>query len=889
MNVIDREISNMTEGTSGKEPPMQAYTRTFQTLGKGDIALAGGKGANLGEMTTAGFPVPAGFVLTTEAYIAFVQHHNLQARIVEAAANVTTDNPYLSEEASATIQQLFVDAELMAEIAKPLLAAYAELPADAVAVRSSATAEDLLDASFAGQQDTYLNVQGEAALLDAVKRCWASLWTARAIAYRLKQGINPAEVSLAVVVQTQIAADVSGVAFSLNPQNNAYDEAVINSNFGLGESVVSGQVTPDSFIVNKVNQTLMEKKIAHKDHMLVGQMDGGIQAQKLDDPDEASLNDAQAIAVAELVTRVERHYAMPMDIEWAYGEDALYLLQARPITSYVPLPEMMITEAGAEKYLYLDMIVLTQGFQDSLSVLGNEIWGKMLEAIKGDAGMFDAGMEGGVINREGRQYLNLSNLMAGLGTGVASRVLSSYDTPTREAIATLDLESYIPAETPQAMRGMKLRTAKMVGPMIMPFISGIFDQSKAEKKYLELFERDVAAAKQLATQDIPFSNLVEQLNARFAGQMNSMMGVMGPAMVGQTRMKRLFKEDDVEDLLVALNIDLNGNPTSEMGHLMFDLARYPEVQETTTGEEFSRKLANKQFSPEFQQAFDEYMERFGCRGIREIDIATERAHENVPAFFNQLKAMDINNDMLAHVAQRRQDAYEQLLALATQKGKGNFFKKQAALHYNLGYREMPKYFFIITLDLMRQRALQLGEQFVAEGRLEDKKQVFDLNMSQLTQAQHDSTLDIRAIIAKNLAPRAKQAQVKNWPRIMNSRGRIITAPKKPAKEGELVGQAIAPGTVRGIANVLNEPYEKPLNKGEILVTRATDPGWTPLFMNASGVVLEIGGALQHGAVIAREYGLPCVSGVDNAITAIKDGQMIEVDGTNGIVRLLETT
>jgi len=349
----------------------------------------------------------------------------------------------------------------------------------------------------------------------------------------------------------------------------------------------------------------------------------------------------------------------------------------------------------------------------------------------------------------------------------------------------------------------------------------------------------------------------------------------------------LFKNDDIGDLLVALNIDLNGNPTSEMGRLMLDLAKYPEVQDTATGGEFAQKLANKQVSPEFQTAFDDYMDRFGCRGIREIDIATERTHENVPAFFKQLKALDIHNDMLAKSAQRRQNAYDQLLALATEKGKAKFFKKQAALHRNLGYREMPKYFFIVTLDLMRQRALQLGEQFVAQGRLDNKTQVFDLNVSQITQAQQNSTLDLRAIIAKNLAPRAKQAQVNNWPRIINSRGRILRAEREPAKKGELVGDPVSPGVIRGVANVLQAPYEKPLKKGEILVTRATDPGWTPLFMNADGVVLEIGGGLQHGAVIAREYGLPCVSGIENATENIPDGAMIEVDGSNGIVRLVE--
>jgi pyruvate,water dikinase len=864
-----------------------AYTLSFHDLDSNDIALAGGKGANLGEMTAAGFPVPPGFVLTTDAYRAFVQTHGLQQPIVDLARTVSTDDPQSSEAASAQIRQLFMGAAMPNQLADELLETWAGFGETAVAVRSSATAEDLLDASFAGQQETFLNIQSNDMLLDAVKRCWASLWTARAITYRLKQGIAPDEVSLAVVVQKQIASEVSGVAFSLNPNNNDYDEAVINSNFGLGESIVSGQVTPDNFVVNKVTSEVVEKQLANKDYVLVSKAGGGMVEKTLDDPNAASLTDAQVQAVTELVTKVEAHYNLPMDIEWAYEDGELYLLQARPITTYVPLPEMMITKPGAEKYLYLDLIVLTQGFQESLSVLGNEIWGKMLEAIKGNQGMFDAGMGGGVINIEGRQYLNLSNLMAGFGKGIAARAISAYDDPTRDAIATLDLESYIPAETPTAMRGMKWRAAKAAGPMIGSFVSGMFNQNKAEKTYLAQFEREVAASKQLATQDIPFSSLVEQLNALFAGQMNTIMGVMGPAIIGRTRMSRLFKNDDVEDLLVALNIDLNGNPTSEMGHLMFELAKYPEVQETATGEEFADKLANGEFSAEFQQAFDHYMDKFGCRGIREIDIATERAHENVPAFFNQLKAMDIHNDVLEKSAQRRQDAYDQLLALANQKGKGNFFKKQSALHYNLGYREMPKYFFIVTLDLMRQRALQLGKQFVAQGRLDDKKQVFDLNVSQLTQAQQNSTLDLRAIIAKNLAPREKQAQVNNWPRIMNSRGRIIRAPRKAAKEGELTGQPIAPGVVRGIANVLKSPYEKPLNKGEILVTRATDPGWTPLFMNASGVVLEVGGALQHGGVIAREYGLPCVSGVEHAINNIPDGAMIEVDGSNGIIRMVE--
>ena len=281
------------------------------------------------------------------------------------------------------------------------------------------------------------------------------------------------------------------------------------------------------------------------------------------------------------------------------------------------------------------------------------------------------------------------------------------------------------------------------------------------------------------------------------------------------------------------------------------------------------------------------MEKYGCRCIKEIDIATPRPYENVPAFFNQLKAIDIANDMLSSVTKRRAEAYEQLLALANKKGKAKQFKRYAELQKNAGYREAPKYYLIIITDLLRRRALALGAEFVAQGRLDHATQVFDLHIREIAQAQHDPALPLRPLIEKNLAPRQAFAHVQEWPRVIDSRGKIFRAQRTAAKDGELVGDPIAPGVIRGTANVLHGPYEKPLKRGDILVTRATDPGWTPLFMNTAGVVLEVGGTLQHGAVIAREYGLPCVSGVSGVTTAISDGQMIEVDGSNGIVRVLE--
>jgi pyruvate,water dikinase len=551
---------------------------------------------------------------------------------------------------------------------------------------------------------------------------------------------------------------------------------------------------------------------------------------------------------------------------------------------------MIVTKPGEEKYLYLDIIVLSQGFSEPLSVLGSEIWGKMLVAVKGEGGgVIDSGMDGTVLNVDGRQYIHLSNLMKAMGVGAASKLLAQYDTPTRTIIESIDLQKeYLPKEKPAALRGIMGSMIKNVfGAMLPGAYRGMRNSAKAVQAYQDQFAQDVQTSKDLVAQDIDFQSLVDELLAYFKKQVNAIIAVLFPTLIARWQLRRLFKNNGVEDLLVALEMDLAGNPTSEMGHRMFELARFPAVQETETGEEFAAKLNAKAFAPAFMRAYDDYMATFGCRCIKDIDIATPRPYENVPAFFNQLKAIDIESDILSSVARRRAEAYQTLLALATKKGKAKQFKRYAELQKNAGYREAPKYYFIIVTDLLRRRALALGAEFVAQGRLDHATQVFDLRIREIAQAQHDPTLPLRPLVEKNLAPRRAFAHVQEWPRVIDSRGKIFRAKRTATKEGELAGDPIAPGVVRGIANVLHGPYEKPLKRGDILVTRATGPGWTPLFMNTAGVVLEVGGALQHGAMIAREYGLPCVSGVGGATMAISDGQMIEVDGSNGIVRILQ--
>ena len=318
------------------------YTAWFDEIGKDDIALAGGKGANLGELSHAGLPVPPGFVLTTAAYDAFVESNHIGEAIVGRASAGRAEDPAAFEEVAEGIRALFSGGKVPEEIADEIRAAYEEMSEDAetaVAVRSSATAEDLAGASFAGQQDTYLNVRGAEALLEAVKSCWASLWTARAMAYRARQGIDPATVSLAVVVQRMVESESAGVMFTANPANGRRNEVVISAAWGLGESVVSGSVTPDSIVVEKESGRVISREISDKEVMTV-YTESGTEERPVPEARRRQpvLDDEMAAELARYGARIEELYGSPQDIEWALSEGELFILQARPITA-LPEPE----------------------------------------------------------------------------------------------------------------------------------------------------------------------------------------------------------------------------------------------------------------------------------------------------------------------------------------------------------------------------------------------------------------------------------------------------------------------------------------------------------------------------------------------------------------------
>jgi phosphoenolpyruvate synthase/pyruvate phosphate dikinase len=396
--------------------------------------------------------------------------------------------------------------------------------------------------------------------------------------------------------------------------------------------------------------------------------------------------------------------------------------------------------------------------------------------------------------------------------------------------------------------------------------------------------------------------------AQQAANLTALLGFFfmdyGPPMVitpqiAQRRIKRIFEDDadQVKAQLLSLGMSLPGNKTAEMGALMVELASSDVVEMHTSAEAFITQLEQRTLDTAFLQAWDQFMAEFGARCPREIDVATPRPNEQPALLFEQLKTMALALEgqkgaktIFEAARTKREAAYAVLYELALQKGKRQ--AKALAKYYKTwitlgGYRETGKHYVIKVVDLFRKRVLDVAQIFVKAGRLDDADQIFDLTIDDIDHALADATLDLRTLAKERTVLINKIKRSHLVARVIDSRGKIYYPPRKAAQDGELSGVSISPGVVQGRVKVLHRADEKPLLPGEILVTRATDPGWTPLFINAGGIVLEIGGALQHGAVVAREYGIPCVSGLVDATDTLKDGQLVEVDGTNGIVRVLE--
>ncbi|OIQ26551.1 PEP/pyruvate-binding domain-containing protein [uncultured Vibrio sp.] len=862
----------------------------------------GGKAQSLIRSTKAGLPVPAGLALSVN----FFEPWTASIKQSQAWRALIDDTTIKHCDAVKALAQALRFSDVQKQHFSEALSEFEQT--EVFAVRSSSPEEDLKGTSFAGMYETFLGTP-KSDLEETIAMAYSSMFDFRVIEYKRKHGMSADNSAISIIVQKQMASEVSGVGFSLNPLNNCYDEAVINASFGLGEAIVSGQVTPDTFVVDKsvVDKSVVDKSvsgkskvadknerlekneprilesiIAEKQFALQLKDDGGIEPMSIANPSQPSLTDDQVLELTQLIIDCEAHYEVPVDTEWAYENGTLYLLQARPITTYVPLYPEMMTAPGEQKRLWIDLITLSQGFDDALSVLGADVWSRVLVNLK--QGMMPAGEGGIVLNLHGRQYFQAHNIFKsygkkkGLGVftpmtnvfdGIEDQVFAEYCAPTEPALA----------------KQAKKRLFGLIRKMLPPMLLSLIRSDKALENMNQCCDKVIAKYSAMEN-DRPYADIVEEAFKEFDPVMSNMTAFVTGALAYR-KIQKMVKGTDAEGELGAVLMDIVSNPTSQMGHAMFKLASMDEVKAIDSEVEFLNKLQDRDFSERFLTQWDDYMYRYGARGFKEIDVATPRTVDSPEILFQQMKSLNLDDNQLTKVSQRKAEALAKMRLVAERKGKVKVFDKAVEkIEQTYGFREAPKYLIIVMNGHLHRLAKEIGAQWVVEKRLQTVEQIFDLTAAQISQAQGNQDLELIPLIEENLKDRALMDNVRQFPAVIDSRGKIFRK-KVHAKDGEMVGMAVSNGTIQGKAKVLSSPYEKPLHPGEILVTVATEPAWTPVFTNAAGVVLEIGGGLQHGAIIAREYGLPCVSGLDGVTSVIQDGDLLEVDGTNGIVKILQ--
>ncbi|GAA1639801.1 phosphoenolpyruvate synthase [Actinoplanes couchii] len=763
----------------------------LRDLDRTHSAVAGGKGANLGELTRIdGVRVPAGFVVTT------------------AATEMSAD--------------------LRAEIT-------ARVGDGAYAVRSSATAEDLPTASFAGQQDSYLNVTGAAAVIEHVQQCWASLNTARAVAYREHRGIAHDAVRMAVVVQEMVDPEVSGVLFTADPVSGNRTVAVGEAVSGLGEALVSGRAAADRFRVGAENGSL--------------------------------LTTAQVDELGALGRRIEAHFGSPQDIEWCLAGGRFWIVQSRPITTLFPIP---VADDGA-KHLYVS-VGHQQMMTDAMKPLGYSMW--QLTAM---APMHEAG---------GRLFVDVAARLADPVIRPALLdMMGKGDPVIRDA-----LETVLERDGPLESGPVPPLSVPSPDPAIVPELIASSEES------IRALRHEIADKTGTALFDFLLDDAFPE-HKRSLGDPRSMQAIM--AGMGATwwlndRLAQWLGEKNAAD---TLTLSAPGNITSEMGLDLLDLAdvvrRHPDTVTVleTAGDDFLDHLP-----AEVRDAFQGYLDRYGMRCVAEIDITRPRWIEHprtlLPLILDNVRHFPPGEARRRFERGARQAAAKtrellvRLRALPDGEAKAAETEQMIdRLRAFIGYREYPKY-AIVARYLVYKKALLAEAQRLP---LADHEDAFHLTFQELHAAVRTGKVDEELI--RRRKDEFRWFQTLATPRVLTSDGEIVHGSyrRDDAPPGALIGLPVSAGTVEGRARVVRDMAGADFAPGDILVTPFTDPSWTPALVVVTGLVTEVGGQMTHGAVIAREYGLPAVVGVQSATTLIPDGARIRVHGTDGWVEIVQGT
>jgi phosphoenolpyruvate synthase/pyruvate phosphate dikinase len=860
------------------------YVLDFQEIDQTQVAVVGGKGAHLGELSRIeGICVPAGFCVTTDAFQRILagapSTDDRLARLSRLEPEDGEAIRALSAEIRRAVEGIAIPDDLASAITR-LLARLGEQVA--YAVRSSATAEDSPTASFAGQYDTYLNVVGPEAILQHVSRCWASLFSERAVTYRLRNGFDHRKVRMAVVVQQMVFPQAAGILFTADPVTFNRKVASVEASFGLGEALVSGLMNADLYKAR--DGEVVAKAVATKQRAIQASPASGTQERAIEPErqEQPALTDAQVVRLVQLGRRIEAHFDRPQDIEWCLVDDGFRIVQSRPITTLFPIPEA----ADRENHVYVS-VGHQQMMTDPMKPLGLSLF--QLTALRP---MYEAG---------GRLFVDVTRQLASPASRAGLiEVLGKSDPLIRDALQTIldrgDFIRSLPDEGPGDAPAGEPPAPIETDPTIVAELIGRNEASLAALK------RDIRAKSGSALIEFILADIQELKRLLIDPQSHQaiMAGMEATSWLNE-QLQAWLGEKNAADTLTQ---SVSGNVTSEMGLALLDVAdvirphqNVVAFLENVEDEGFLDQLATLPGGREARVAMDAYLDKFGMRCVGEIDITRPRWSERLTTLLPMLLGNIKNFEPRAGkrrfeqgrqaARKKEQELLERLLVLPDGERKAEEVKRMIdRVRTFSGYREYPKYGMVSRYFVYKQALLEQAERLVQAHVLREKEEIFYLTFQELHDVTRTHQLDEQLIRQRKDAFRSYQALTP--PRVLTSDGEVIAGAyrRDDLPAGVLVGLPVSAGTIEGRARVIVDMAQADLEAGDILVTAYTDPSWAPLFVAIKGLVTEAGGLMTHGAVIAREYGLPTVVGVEHATQLIRDGQRIRVHGTDGYVEIL---
>jgi pyruvate,water dikinase len=865
------------------------YAMDLEDLDRAHSTLVGGKAANLGELARiAGVRVPAGFCVTTDAFDRVMAEGQSIDKQLDRLSRLQAEDrdaiAALSADIRRIVERATVPDDLVAAISRSLARLGEHAP---YAVRSSATAEDLPTASFAGQQDSYLNVVGATAVVDRLRRCWASLFTERAVTYRIRNGFDHRKVRMAVIVQRMVFPQAAGVLFTADPVSANRKVASVEASPGLGEAMVSGLVTPDVFKVRDgevVGRTIATKRVALRAAPEGGTRDEPVAPQWQKQP---ALTDAEVVALVQLGRRIEAHFGCPQDVEWCLVGNAFEIVQSRPITTLFPIPEA----GDGEPHVYVS-VGHQQMMTDAMKPLGLSVWQLTTPRPMAEAG--------------GRLFVDVARALASpAGRAGNLALLGRSDPLTGDALQTIadrgDLIRPLPDEPGAAPVAAAAPAEIETDPAI---VTELIERSEAS---LATLKREIRSKAGTALLDFIVASIEDLKRVQFDPRsLEVIMAGMGATWWLNERLEAWLGERNAADVLTQ---SVPHNVTAEMGWALLDVADairpHPDVvkflqrveDEGCDDDRFLDELARVAGGREAHDAIRGWLDRYGMRCAGEIDITRPRWSERptalVPMILSNVRNFEPDagtrrfEQGRQEALRKRQEVLERLRALPA----GDLKAEQAERMIDrvrtfAGYREYPKYGMVSRYFVYKQALLAEAERLVQDGVLTEREDVFYLRLEELRDVLRANHVNDELIRERKEAFATYQGLVP--PRVLTSEGEVFAGEyrRDDVPAGALAGLAVSAGTVEGRARVILDVARADLEPGDILVTAYTDPSWTPLFVAISGLVTEVGGLMSHGAVIAREYGLPAIVGVQHATRRIKDGQRIRVHATDGYVELL---